>query len=280
MYATQIGSNFFNLSATLLCSSFEKDTAMSEKIKYQFAAMPIQWVKDYKLTAVEKVILLALISFKENLGYESLGSYAGISKRQCIRLTQKLERFGYIEINNHTRPAKIRVCLENLGGDLQGKGDTGDTISKNKGDTGDTIKVTPATKKGDTGDTLNRFKYINYINSGGSPENQKATADGAAVRSMPDAGQAGGTVQQGNQARFDLSDLNDAKYCLANVDKFGHFRYLFANNRLFFRPYTVFNDKINEEEKNNVISFFKEKCGKKIDFLAANEHVAGEQIIV
>ena len=76
-----------------------------------------------------------------------------------------------------------------------------------------------------------------FKNTRAGAREETETADGAAVRSMPDAGQAGGTVQQGNNARFDLSDLNDCQYCLENIVKGSIVQFFKAGESLFFRPY-------------------------------------------
>ena len=264
-------------------------------IPYQFSAMPAEWILDQDLSATDKLILCALILKTKDefstLGYEELGKIAGICKRHCIRLCDILAKRGFIEIYTHYRPAKIRVCLERLGGDVQeaSKGDSDVTFRQSKGDSDVTFtqnkrcyeshkKVTCMSQKGDMYVTSNRFKLDFSRNTRAGAREEKATADAAAVLSMPNAGQAGENTQQGNSARFGLDDLNDCQSCIENIDGAKEFSFFYGNGQLTFRPAWKLA-KYNETSINAVIKFFKEKCGKEIRFLD-NAHCLHEQKIV
>ena len=101
---------------------------MSErKIKYQFSAIPIEWLINPKLSQTEKVVLGVLIwrgdeSGVSRVGYEKLAGFASICKNQCMRVISSLEKKKLVERtirNNRRFSNELRVCFENLGGDSQ-----------------------------------------------------------------------------------------------------------------------------------------------------------------
>jgi hypothetical protein len=101
---------------------------MSErKIKYQFSAIPIEWLINPKLSQTEKVVLGVLIwlgdeSGVSRVGYEKLAGFASICKNQCMRVISSLEKMKLVERtirNNRRFSNELRVCFENLGGDSQ-----------------------------------------------------------------------------------------------------------------------------------------------------------------
>lgn len=271
---------------------------MSNKITYQFSALPAEWVTDFNLSPAELRLLAFLIlrsdeKGQSNVGYSSIGEHIGMCERQVRRMCDKLEVLRYIErtINHNRRlPTIIRVCFERIGRCAQNVGtDTHVRPEQNKTD----IEVRPNKKQDghfkQTGRTLNANRtdievplnrtIEDFKNTRAGAREETETADVAAVRSMPDAGQAGENTRQGNQARFDLSDLNDCQYCLESIQGASDFSFLKSGKYLLFRPKGKFAN-VTDEIKNNITSFFSDKCGKMIFFIDAGVHYENEKKIV
>lgn len=271
---------------------------MSEKIKYQFSAVPADWILDLNLSATDlRLLAFLILRSDENatsaIGYNEIGKNIGICERQVRRMCDKLEVLGYITrtINHNRRlPTIIKVCFGRVGGHVQNSRTDSDVRpAQNRTDsdvrlnakqdghfeqTGRTFKAS----RTDSDVRLNRY-LENSRNTRAGAREETETADGAAVRSMPDAGQAGENTRQGNQARFDLSDLNDCQCCLESIQGASDFSFLKSGKYLLFRPKGKFA-KVTDEIKNNITTFFSDKCGKMIFFVDAGMHYENEQKIV
>ena len=192
---------------------------MSDKIKYQFSAVPVEWLISPKLSANEKIVLAILIALgngagQSAVGYEKLAGYCCLSRTYLIELINKLEINGYIERtiqNNRRKPTLCRVCLERVGGHVQAAAQESvradSCAEKQESDLTET-GVGFDTNKSQFEPTLNIFKQDLNYNKGGSQfeptlnknkqKNYIATADVAAVRSMPTGEQvAVNTMQKG-----------------------------------------------------------------------------------
>lgn len=271
---------------------------MSNKITYQFSAIPAEWVLDLHLSPADIRLLAFLILRADEkgqsaIGYNSIAENIGMCERQVRRMCDKLEILKYINrtINHNRRlPTIIRVCFERIGRYGQNIGTdthvrpeqtrTDIEVHPNKKQDGH-FKQTGRTfesNRTDIGVHLNRdFKNIQNTRAGAREE--MATADVAAVRSMPDAGQAGENTRQGNRASFDLSDLNDCQSCVESIKDAAQFTFFAVSNRLFFRPAWLLA-KFDKKTIDDIKQFFSEKCGKDITFLPANQYMQNEQKIV
>ena len=185
-------------------------------IDYQFSAMPAEWLLTNKINPTDKFVLAVLIlKSNENTnhtykqGFDILSAQTGISRRQCIYITNKLKSLKFIDINSHTRPVEIRVCLEYVGGRIpdgvksatdctlyQTKSATDCTNTQNKECNLQQQRVQFDAKKSATDCTHNRYLDISR-NTRACAREEMATSDVADVRSMPNAGQAGENTQQG-----------------------------------------------------------------------------------
>ena len=261
------------------------------KTDYQFSKMPADWLKCKELNPTDKYILAFLVlenraDFNKvyKKGFEALGLETGLSRRQCIYIINKLEKLHFIEINNRTRPVEIRVCLERVGGRNQddGKSATDCTLATQKSATDCTQRVQFTTQKSATDCTHN--KYLNNLNintRGNARENETETADVAAVRSMPDAGQAGENTRQGNQARFDLSDVDAVMTCIENIPEAANFNFLKNGVALCFRPKdTLVMENLKNQIAVYAIADFFKKLHKTIYPVSVNRFFKDEQIIV
>lgn len=190
---------------------------MSDKIKYQFSAFPVEWLISPKLTANEKIVLAVLIALgngagQSAVGYEKLAGYCCLSRTYLIELINKLEINGYIERtiqNNRRKPTLCRVCLERVGGQAQAAAQESvradSCAEKQESDLTET-GVRFGENKSQFEQTLNIFKQDLNYNKGKSQFEQTlnksnkdsyiATADVAAVRSMPTGEQVAGNTQQ------------------------------------------------------------------------------------
>lgn len=190
---------------------------MSEKIKYQFSAVPVEWLISPKLSANEKIVLAVLIALgngagQSAVGYEKLAGYCCLSRTYLIELINKLEINGYIERtiqNNRRKPTLCRVCLERVGGHVQAAAQESvradSCAEKQESDLTET-GVGFDTNKSQFEPTLNIFKQDLNYNKGGSQfeptlnksndNNYIATAGVAAVRSMPTGEQVAGNTRQ------------------------------------------------------------------------------------
>ncbi len=200
---------------------------MSNKIKYQFSAIPIEWLTSKKLSSSEKILLGVLIWLSDEngeskTGYDSLAEFSCLSRRQCINLVDRLEKMGYIEriIRNNRRYSSIlRVCFGGLGGAIQNGRECTRVHSQSENrecnlkQSGVQFKAIGSA----TDSTLNKDLNLNLklINNGSAiectpdkknPIHHIAPADVAAGRSMPNQ-ESARKVQVETQAANDDKSL-------------------------------------------------------------------------
>lgn len=204
---------------------------MSEKIKYQFAAMPIKWLVNPSISHTEKIVLCVLIALGDekgisNIGYEKLSTQCCLNKSYLIKVINRLEKRGYVErIIQHNRrfATQLRVRYELLDGISRAgvqESHLGDSYTEKQESLlnqsgvafksiGSRIEATPTIFKSDLNYNKggSRFEATPNFKTDSEAKEESETPDVAGVRSMPSGAQ--GAAE--SSAKDESADAQAAK---------------------------------------------------------------------
>ena len=185
---------------------------MTKKISYTFAAVPKELISDPNISPLEFRILCVILSaadenFNCTLSYSNIAKAVNISRRNTIVNIQNLVDLGYLQKKGRNG-FQHNNSIANILHFEVGKAGTSTTskqasdsnitslVSEESlaSDSNITSLVSEESLAGDSSVTQSRTssKSLNniYLKTKEKEEKETATADGAAVLSMPDGGQA------------------------------------------------------------------------------------------